>query len=105
MKRDGRGMQNSGLGSVLATKHFTPLTALPCSISATFHSVIGSILAASGDCALQKAHPRRCRHRSSIRRILEKSIGSLDRDSRDASCASFFENRIAVRRQADKSTA
>jgi BASS family bile acid:Na+ symporter len=39
------GMQNSGLGSVLATRHFTPLTALPCAISATFHSVLGSILA------------------------------------------------------------
>jgi len=39
------GMQNSGLGAVLAKNHFTPLTALPCAISATFHSVIGSILA------------------------------------------------------------
>ena len=39
------GMQNSGLGSVLATTHFVPLTAVPCSISAAFHSVIGSILA------------------------------------------------------------
>jgi len=39
------GMQNSGLGAVLARNHFTPLTALPCAISATFHSVIGSILA------------------------------------------------------------
>ncbi len=40
------GMQNSGLGAVLARRHFTdPLTALPCAISATFHSVIGSILA------------------------------------------------------------
>jgi BASS family bile acid:Na+ symporter len=41
------GMQNSGLGAVLARRHFTdPLTALPCAISATVHSVIGSILAA-----------------------------------------------------------
>ena len=40
------GMQNSGLGAVLARRHFAdPLTALPCAISATFHSVIGSILA------------------------------------------------------------
>jgi BASS family bile acid:Na+ symporter len=41
------GMQNSGLGAALAKAHFTsmPLIALPCAISATFHSVIGSILA------------------------------------------------------------
>src|SRR2546425_828126 len=39
------GMQNSGLGAVLARNHFSDLTALPCAISATFHSVIGSILA------------------------------------------------------------
>lgn len=41
------GMQNSGLGAALARAHFTalPLAALPCAISATFHSVIGSILA------------------------------------------------------------
>ena len=40
------GMQNSGLGAVLARRHFSdPLTALPCAISATFHSVIGSLLA------------------------------------------------------------
>ncbi len=40
------GMQNSGLGVVLAKKHFgDPLTAVPCAISATFHSVIGSFLA------------------------------------------------------------
>lgn len=40
------GMQNSGLGAVLARRHFSdPLTALPCAISATFHSVIGSVLA------------------------------------------------------------
>lgn len=41
------GMQNSGLGAVLARQHFAdPLTALPAAISATFHSVIGSALAA-----------------------------------------------------------
>ena len=41
------GMQNSGLGAALAKAHFAnPLmVALPCAISATFHSVIGSLLA------------------------------------------------------------
>ncbi len=41
------GMQNSGLGAALAKQHFAamPLVALPCAISATFHSVIGSLLA------------------------------------------------------------
>jgi len=40
------GMQNSGLGVVLARKHFAdPLTAVPAAISSVFHSVIGSILA------------------------------------------------------------
>jgi BASS family bile acid:Na+ symporter len=41
------GMQNSGLGVVLAKKHFPgePLTAVPCAISSVFHSVIGSVLA------------------------------------------------------------
>jgi BASS family bile acid:Na+ symporter len=46
------GMQNSGLGVVLARKHFTDaatgqcLAAVPCAISSVFHSVIGSALAA-----------------------------------------------------------
>ncbi|MBN1653957.1 MAG: bile acid:sodium symporter family protein [Deltaproteobacteria bacterium] len=41
------GMQNSGLGAVLARRHFAdPLTAVPCAISATMHSVIGSFVAA-----------------------------------------------------------
>ncbi len=46
------GMQNSGLGTVLAKNHFTDsmtgicLPAVPCAISATVHSIIGSILAA-----------------------------------------------------------
>ena len=40
------GMQNSGLGSQLATKHFTALSATPCAISALFHCLIGSALAA-----------------------------------------------------------
>ncbi|MFT4571075.1 MAG: BASS family bile acid:Na+ symporter [Hyphomicrobiaceae bacterium] len=40
------GMQNSGLGAVLARRHFAdPSTALPAAISATVHSVIGSALA------------------------------------------------------------
>ncbi len=41
------GMQNSGLATALATKHFAanPLTAVPCAISAVMHSVIGSALA------------------------------------------------------------
>jgi bile acid:Na+ symporter, BASS family len=40
------GMQNSGLGVVLARQHFAdPLTAVPCAISSVFHSVIGSLLA------------------------------------------------------------
>ncbi|MCX7886051.1 MAG: bile acid:sodium symporter family protein [Verrucomicrobiae bacterium] len=41
------GMQNSGLGATLAKTHFSslPLAPLPCALSATFHSVIGSLLA------------------------------------------------------------
>lgn len=45
------GMQNSGLGAALATRHFTNaqtllcLAAVPCAISAVAHSVIGSVLA------------------------------------------------------------
>jgi BASS family bile acid:Na+ symporter len=41
------GMQNSGLGAALAKAHFAalPLAPLPCALSATFHSVIGSLLA------------------------------------------------------------
>ena len=41
------GMQNSGLGAVLA-RNFKdlPTAATPCAISAVFHSVIGSLLAA-----------------------------------------------------------
>lgn len=41
------GMQNSGLGVVLARNNFaSPLTAIPCAISSVFHSLIGSFLAA-----------------------------------------------------------
>ena len=40
------GMQNSGLGVVLAQRHFPdPLTALPAAISSLVHSLIGSLLA------------------------------------------------------------
>lgn len=41
------GMQNSGLGVVLARQNFTnPAVAVPSAISSVFHSVIASILAA-----------------------------------------------------------
>ena len=41
------GMQNSGLGVVLAQQNFAnPLVALPCAISAVFHSLVGSAAAA-----------------------------------------------------------
>ncbi|MGB8331440.1 MAG: hypothetical protein WCE62_15045, partial [Polyangiales bacterium] len=41
------GMQNSGLGAVLAQAHFAnPLTAIPSAISAITHCIIGSALAA-----------------------------------------------------------
>ena len=41
------GMQNSGLGVVLAQQNFAnPLVALPCAISSVFHSLIGSLVAA-----------------------------------------------------------
>jgi bile acid:Na+ symporter, BASS family len=49
------GMQNSGLGAALATKHFPQmaLAPVPAAISAVFHCLIGSLLAAwwgrSGD--------------------------------------------------------
>ena len=41
------GLQNSGLGVVLAQRHFPaePLTAVPCAISSVVHSVLGSLLA------------------------------------------------------------
>ncbi len=41
------GMQNSGLGVVLAQQNFAnPLVALPCALSALFHSLVGSVAAA-----------------------------------------------------------
>lgn len=39
------GMQNSGLGSALATRHFNLSAATPCAISAVLHCIIGSALA------------------------------------------------------------
>ena len=41
------GMQNSGLGAVLARTHFAanPLTAVPSALSSVCHSVLGSVLA------------------------------------------------------------
>jgi BASS family bile acid:Na+ symporter len=42
------GMQNSGLGAALAKKHFPQLAMapVPAAISAVFHCLIGSLLAA-----------------------------------------------------------
>jgi len=41
------GMQNSGLGVVLARNNFAdPLVAIPAAISAIFHCILGSALAA-----------------------------------------------------------
>lgn len=42
------GMQNSGLGSALATRHFAEyaLAPVPSAISAVYHCIIGSVLAA-----------------------------------------------------------
>ena len=42
------GMQNSGLGAALATRHFPhlPLAPVPAAISAVYHCLIGSLLAA-----------------------------------------------------------
>jgi len=41
------GMQNSGLGMALTSKHFSqfPLAPAPCAISAVFHCIMGSIIA------------------------------------------------------------
>lgn len=40
------GMQNSGLGTQLAKQHFGNLSATPCAISAFYHCLIGSFVAA-----------------------------------------------------------
>jgi BASS family bile acid:Na+ symporter len=41
------GMQNSGLGMALASKHFSsmPMIPAPCAISAVVHCLVGSFLA------------------------------------------------------------
>ena len=41
------GMQNSGLGTALAAKHFPlmSMTPAPCALSAIVHCVVGSLLA------------------------------------------------------------
>jgi BASS family bile acid:Na+ symporter len=41
------GMQNSGLGMALASKHFShfPIAPAPCALSAVVHCIIGSVLA------------------------------------------------------------
>lgn len=41
------GMQNSGLGAALATKHFAslPMAPVPCALSAVTHCILGSIAA------------------------------------------------------------
>ena len=42
------GMQNSGLGTALATKHFgnLPMAPVPCALSAVTHCILGSVVAA-----------------------------------------------------------
>jgi BASS family bile acid:Na+ symporter len=40
------GMQNSGLGTALATKYFTAMTALPSAFFSIWHNITGSLLAA-----------------------------------------------------------
>ena len=47
IRRAQVGMQNSALGALLATLHFSdPLTPVPCAISACTHSIVGSGIAA-----------------------------------------------------------
>lgn len=55
------GMQNSGLGAALAAKHFvsSPLTPVPCAISATFHSIIGSLCAVAWRLRPANKNPQR----------------------------------------------
>jgi BASS family bile acid:Na+ symporter len=51
------GMQNSGLGAVLARQNFAdPLVAIPSAISSVFHSVIASALAAVWSRTAPDAH-------------------------------------------------
>jgi BASS family bile acid:Na+ symporter len=52
------GMQNSGLGAVLAQAHFAnPLTAIPSALSAMTHCIIGSAAAAWWSRRPPKVHP------------------------------------------------
>ena len=46
------GMHNSGLGSTLAKQHISIAAAAPCAISAVYHCILGSLLA-----AFWRAHP------------------------------------------------
>lgn len=39
------GMQNSGLGAVLASMHFGPVTALPSAVFSIWHNISGSLIA------------------------------------------------------------
>ena len=39
------GMQNSGLGVVLASAHFSPVAALPSAVFSIWHNISGSLLA------------------------------------------------------------
>ncbi|MBF0803526.1 MULTISPECIES: bile acid:sodium symporter family protein [unclassified Neisseria] len=39
------GMQNSGLGAVLASAYFTPLAAVPSAVFSVWHNISGSLLA------------------------------------------------------------
>lgn len=42
------GMQNSGLGVVLARTHFGPLSALPSAMFSVWHDISGLVLACGG---------------------------------------------------------
>ena len=39
------GMQNSGLGAMLATAHFSPLSAVPSALFSVWHNISGALLA------------------------------------------------------------
>lgn len=73
------GMQNSGLGAALAKRHFAelPLAPLPCAISATFHSVIGSILAGWWRMKTTQARDRAVESRPGIPSPIADDAGPL----------------------------
>lgn len=52
------GMQNSGLGAALATKHFPamPMTSAPCAMSAILHCLVGSLLASKWSKTNRQSH-------------------------------------------------